>query len=80
MVFLIQNTQNRDGKEVQLKIDELIRSSRARNSFLDLDAVSDEELRILDAEFHELYKKQQASNVMRKLHAHVQAEHQRRHG
>lgn len=80
MVFLIQNTQNRDGKEIHLKLDELIRTSRARNSFLDLDDVSDEELAILDEEFHMLYEKQLASDAMKKLHAKVQAEHKRRKG
>jgi low affinity Fe/Cu permease len=39
MVFLIQATQNRDGKAVQLKLDELIRAQQsARNIFADLDA------------------------------------------
>src|ERR671935_650658 len=35
MVFLIQTTQNRDAKAIQLKLDELIRSQRARNVFAD---------------------------------------------
>lgn len=78
MVFLIQNTQNRDGKEVHLKLDELIRTSKARNSFLDLDDVSDAELLTLDEEFHVLYQRQQASDAMRKLHAKLKAEHERR--
>lgn len=80
MVFLIQNTQNRDGKELHLKLDELIRTSRARNSFLELNDVSDADLATLDLEFHELYEKQQASDAMKKLHAKVQAEHKRRKG
>lgn len=80
MVFLIQNTQNRDGKELHLKLDELIRTSQARNSFLDLDDVSDAELQIIDQEFHALYEKQLASDTMKKLHAKVQAEHKRRRG
>src|SRR5260221_12504632 len=45
MVFLIQNTQNRDAKAIHLKLDELIRSiESARNSMVDLDDLSDEEL------------------------------------
>lgn len=45
MVFLIQNTQNRDSQAVHLKLDELIRAKKgARNSLLDLDDLSDEEL------------------------------------
>ena len=79
MVFLIQNTQNRDGKEIQLKLDELIRTSHARNSFLDLDDVGDAELVALDQEFRDLYQKQQASDAMKKLHAKLKAEHNRRH-
>src|SRR6059058_4366145 len=45
MVFLIQNTQNRDSKALHLKLDELIRAVRgARNTVIDLDDLSDEEL------------------------------------
>jgi low affinity Fe/Cu permease len=52
MVFLIQNTQNRDTLSIQLKLDELIRSTKlARNSMIDLDRLSDDEMR----ELHERY-------------------------
>jgi low affinity Fe/Cu permease len=45
MVFLIQNTQTRDGIAVQLKLDELIRAIEgAHNAFLDLEELSDEDL------------------------------------
>ena len=55
MVFLIQNTQNRDAHAVQLKLDELIRANRtARNSLLVLEDMDDEELRELQPEFEEL--------------------------
>ena len=55
MVFLIQATQNRDGKAVQLKLDELIRSQkRARNVFADLENATDEELKEFAAEFKAL--------------------------
>src|SRR5690348_6708823 len=43
MVFLIQNTQNRDSKAMQLKLDELIRSTKARDSFIDLEDMSDDD-------------------------------------
>jgi low affinity Fe/Cu permease len=52
MVFLIQNTQNRDSKAVHLKLDELVRANRmARNLLLDIEAQSDEELDRLIDEF-----------------------------
>jgi low affinity Fe/Cu permease len=54
MVFLIQSTQNRDARAIQLKLDELIRSSRARNMFADLEDASEEELDDLQREFEEL--------------------------
>ncbi len=55
MVFLIQNTQNRDAHAVHLKLDELIRAnSHARNSLLALEAMSDEELARLQNEFEGL--------------------------
>jgi low affinity Fe/Cu permease len=44
MVFLIQNSQNRDGAALQVKLDELIRASAAHNSFVGIEHLSDEEL------------------------------------
>jgi low affinity Fe/Cu permease len=45
IVFLIQNTQNRDAKAIHLKLDELIRSIRkAHNEMIDIEKLSDEEL------------------------------------
>src|SRR5438309_7181159 len=55
MVFLIQATQNRDGKAVQLKLDELIRvQKQARNVFADLEHATDEELKEFAEEFKAL--------------------------
>ena len=55
MVFLIQATQNRDGRATQLKLDELIRAQkRARNIFADLEHASDEELEELERQFRKL--------------------------
>jgi low affinity Fe/Cu permease len=52
MVFLIQNTQNRDSQALHVKLDELIRAKKgARNSFLDLDELSDEELEKIRTSF-----------------------------
>ncbi len=52
MVFLIQNTQNRDGAAVQLKLDEIIRALRgAHNAVLSLEEMSEKELEELKAEY-----------------------------
>lgn len=58
MVFAIQNTQNRDSKAMQLKLNELIRSSRpAHNEFVDVEDLTDSELESLHGEFKELHEK-----------------------
>jgi low affinity Fe/Cu permease len=58
MVFLIQNTQNRDAKAVHLKLDELIRAlGPARNKLVDLEKLSDDELKKLEGEFEKVRKK-----------------------
>ena len=44
MVFLIQNSQNRDGAAIQVKLDELIRVSAAKNLFVGIEHLSDEEI------------------------------------
>jgi low affinity Fe/Cu permease len=55
MVFLIQNTQNRDAIAIHLKLDELIRALKgARNRLVDLEELSDEDLEKLRQEFHRL--------------------------
>ena len=55
MVFLIQNTQNRDSKAIHLKLDELIKSiKQARNKLIDLEDMSDAELEELEKQFREL--------------------------
>ena len=53
MVFLIQNTQNRDNLAVQVKLDELIRAGRAPNRFIGVEHLTDEELEALVAECEE---------------------------
>jgi low affinity Fe/Cu permease len=64
MVFLIQNTQNRDGKAIQLKLDELIRALQgARNKLVDLEDLSDEELQKLQEEFERLQKGSRESDT-----------------
>ncbi len=55
MVFLIQNTQNRDAKAMQIKLNELIRAvSNARSFMVDLENLPDEELEAFRKEFEEL--------------------------
>ena len=57
MVFLIQNTQNRDSQAIHVKLDELIRALHgAKNSLIDLDELSDEELDRLHATYVDLAK------------------------
>ncbi len=57
MVFLIQNTQNRDAKAIHLKLDELLRAMKgARTALVDLEDMSDEELEKLQKEFVRLRK------------------------
>ena len=58
VVFLIQNTQNRDAKALHLKLDELIRShTPASNDLIDIEKLSDEELRELEKRY-ELIRKE----------------------
>jgi low affinity Fe/Cu permease len=58
MVFLIQNTQNRDAKAVHLKLDELIRAVQgARNQLVDLEKLSDDELKKLEEQFTQVRNK-----------------------
>lgn len=79
MVFLVQNTQNRDAKAMQLKLDELIRASKsARDAFVGLEDLSDAELTALDEDFKKLHAAQASSDVMHKLHKKIADEHARR--
>src|SRR5216117_689160 len=74
MVFLIQNTQNRDAKAMQLKLDELIRAIKgARNQLVDLEDLSDEELKKLEKQFKQM--RQQAENDGRPSRHVAPAEH-----
>lgn len=81
MVFLIQNTQNRDGKAVQLKLDELIRATKgARNTYVGLEDLLDSDIEELEKEFKLLAQNPNTVRTLNKLHDKIEAEHQRRTG
>lgn len=55
IAFLIQHTQNRDSHTLQLKLDELIRAvKKAKNDLIDLDSLSDEQLKQLEEKYKEI--------------------------
>lgn len=75
MVFLIQNTQNRDGKAVQIKLDELLRATKgARQHYVSLEDLSDEELNQLNKEFQQLAARPGAARAINKLHTKIETE------
>jgi low affinity Fe/Cu permease len=64
MVFLIQNTQNRDAKAMHLKLDELIRAIKgARNQLVDVENLADEDLKKLEEQFRRLRKQSEDSRT-----------------
>jgi low affinity Fe/Cu permease len=65
MVFLIQNTQNRDARVLQLKLDELIRAVEgARTGMVRLEDLSDADIARLQAEFEQIRTRQQSKGVV----------------
>jgi low affinity Fe/Cu permease len=75
MVFLIQNTQNRDAKAVHLKLDEIIRAHEgARNKLVDLEALSDDELKRLELEFIRIRKR---AEQIEKVEEHLEQKEER---
>jgi low affinity Fe/Cu permease len=67
MVFLIQNTQNRDAKAMHLKLDEIIRAlKKARNEMIDVEDLSDEELDRLEQQFKRVRTKAETTGVSRR--------------
>jgi low affinity Fe/Cu permease len=57
IVFLIQNTQNRESRAVQLKLDELIAASSGSNAVIDVEDMSDDQAAALLKRFHRLASK-----------------------
>lgn len=79
MVFSIQNTQNRDSKAIQLKLNELIAADqKARDSFIGLESLTDEELLELDIEFKKLIEKLDSSSPIHRLHGTIKREKAKR--
>jgi low affinity Fe/Cu permease len=67
MVFLIQNTQNRDAKAMHLKLDELIYHLKgARNTLIDLEDLSEEELQQLQEEFKQIKEERHSQKKPKK--------------
>jgi low affinity Fe/Cu permease len=63
MVFLVQNTQNRDARALHLKLDELLRSvKQARNNLIDLENCTDEEIDQIERQFHALKEREKRNN------------------
>jgi len=69
MVFLIQNTQNRDAKAMHLKLDELIRAIKnARDELVDLEDLSDEELKKLEEQFRRTRQRAESNDASPSRH------------
>ncbi|MGI6103489.1 MAG: low affinity iron permease family protein [Patescibacteria group bacterium] len=78
MVFLIQNTQNRDAKAIHLKLDELIHAQKnADNSFVDLENLSDDEIAKLQDYFQKIHAESTPKSFHR-IHDRVTAVAKRR--
>lgn len=73
MVFLIQNTQNRDNAAIQAKLDEIIRCSDSDNKFIGIEHLSDEELDDILKEVEQNAKKLHAERRKREGAKHTSA-------
>ena len=66
MVFLVQNSQNRDARALHLKLDELVRSLKdARNRFIDLENCTDAEIAQLERQFKAMTKREEPAQPAR---------------
>jgi low affinity Fe/Cu permease len=69
MVFLVQNTQNRDARALHLKLDELLRSMKdARNKLINLENCSDEEIAHIERQFQALKKREERKQPAKVAH------------
>lgn len=72
MVFLIQNTQNRDSRAMHLKLDELLKATKsARNLMVNIEEIPDSELEELQIEFRELHQKYHDALLKRKTRSEI---------
>lgn len=79
MVFLIQNTQNRDGKAMQIKLDELIRATKgARHYYMNLEDLTDDEIAQLNRQFQALSQRPNVTRAIKKLHEKIEDAHDER--
>ncbi len=70
MVFVIQNTQNREARATQLKLDELIRASKpARDALIDAEELEDDDLSILEEEYRS-FRAQKVAELQKRKHKH----------
>jgi low affinity Fe/Cu permease len=77
MVFLIQNTQNRDAKAIHLKLDELLKGTKgARTSMVNIEDSSDAELAVMQDEYRKLHDRYAAALATRKAHQQAKLEEQ----
>lgn len=66
MVFLIQNTQNRDAKAIHLKLNEIVFAlNKAHNELIDVEKLSDEELKALDSYYARVRKEWERRTLSR---------------
>ncbi len=80
IVFLIQNTQNRDARAMHLKLDELLKGVKgARTQLVDLEEMSDEELAKLEHEFKALRARYEAKSLDRQASNGDDLSRKRRH-
>ena len=67
MVFLIQNSQNRDNAAIQVKLDELIRTGHVRNSFVGIEHLSNDEIEALRDKIEARAKRESGAGAVHKV-------------
>ena len=79
MIFSLQSSENRNSKSIQLKLNELITANqKARDSFVGLEEMTDEEIEELDQQFQKLLDKLEKPGAMHKLHDSIKEEKAKR--